>query len=224
MVRRSTVALGVAGAVVAAVNVWNRYQRYTTETVPYTPVARVGDVELRRYPPTVLAETVASSDREAFGRLFRYLTGANDGDEELPMTAPVEVTGRGFQLREPTHADGERRGSSISMVLPAETNTSRGEGGVRMAFYLPAAYDVDSAPRPTEDGVDLVAVPERTLAVRRFSWRPTDRRVARERDRLLETLERAAVPVTGRPFFLGYDAPGTLPFVRRNEVAVEVGP
>jgi hypothetical protein len=28
--------------------------------------------------------------------------------------------------------------------------------------------------------------------------------------------------VAGEPFFLGYDAPWTLPVLRRNEVAVEV--
>lgn len=52
--------------------------------------------------------------------------------------------------------------------------------------------------------------------------RQTTGRIARESERLLETLERAAVPISGNPFFLGYDAPWTLPFLRRNEVAVEV--
>jgi hypothetical protein len=91
-----------------------------------------------------------------------------------------------------------------------------------MAFYLPPTYDLDSAPVPTDPSIELVVVPERTLAVGRFSWRPTDDRVAREADRLVETLERADVPTVGEPFFMGYDAPWTLPFLRRNEVAVEV--
>jgi hypothetical protein len=222
MVRTSTIALGTVGGLLAAVGAWNLYQRYTTGGVPYTVVARVGDAELRRYSPSLLAETVADSEREAFGRLFRYISGANEGGGEVPMTTPVESGDRGesIPMTAPVEVGAESRGGSIPMTAPVET--SDGSDGVRMAFYLPPTYDLDSAPTPTDPAVDLVAVPERTLAVRRFSWRPTDDRVARETGRLLETLERADVPTTGEPLFMGYDAPWTLPFLRRNEVAVEV--
>ena len=222
MVRTSTLVLGVLGGSLAVLGVWNRYQRYTTPDVPYTVVARVGDDELRRYPPLVLVETVADSEREAFGRLFRYISGANEGGSEVDMTAPVETGGRGESIPmtapvEVGSGDGSR---SIPMTAPVET--SDGSDGVRMAFYLPPEYDLNSAPTPTDSTVELVVVPERTLAVRRFSWRPTDERVARETAELLETLERADVPTSGEPFYMGYDAPWTLPFLRRNEVAVEV--
>ena len=206
MVRTSRLAFGALGAAgaVAAVGAWNLYQRYTTESVPYRLLSRVDGAELRRYPPAVLVETVADSEREAFWRLFRYISGANEGGSEVPMTAPVE----------------SGSGGSIPMTAPVERS---GEpDGVRMAFHLPPEYDLDSAPSPTDPSVELVAVPERTLAVRRFSWRPTDGRIDRETERLLEILERADVPVAGGPLFMGYDAPWTLPFLRRNEVAVEV--
>lgn len=224
MVRTSTLALGALGAagVVAAVGAWNLYQRYTTPDVPYTVVARVGDAELRRYPPAVMVETVGTSDGEAFSRLFRYITGANEGDDDIAMTAPVEADSRGASvpMTAPVEVEAGPRGGSVPMTAPVETDAE--SEGVRMAFYLPADYDLDSAPIPTDPAVDLVSVPERTLAVRRFSWRPTDRRVDRETERLLEALGEADVPTAGEPFFLGYDAPWTLPFVRRNEVAVEV--
>jgi hypothetical protein len=53
---------------------------------------------------------------------------------------------------------------------------------------------------------------------------PTERRVARETDRLLTTLDGASVAVTGELVFLGYDVPWTLPFLGRSEVVVEVEP
>lgn len=59
MARTSTVTLGAVGAFVAAVGVWNLHRRFTTAEVPYTVVDAADGVELRRYPPTVLAETVA---------------------------------------------------------------------------------------------------------------------------------------------------------------------
>ncbi|MFC7097286.1 SOUL family heme-binding protein [Halobaculum marinum] len=224
MKRTTSLALGAVGGLVGLVGAWNLYQRYTTETVPYTVVASVGDVELRRYPPTVLAETVADSRREAFGRLFRYIAGANEAETDLAMTAPVQVDGDGgdggvsIPMTAPVEvSDGNRR---IPMTAPVETDASA--DGVRMAFYLPAEYDAETAPRPTDEDVTLVAVPERTLAVRRFSWRATDRRVTNEVEKLEDALEDASVPLAGEPFYMGYDAPWTLPFLRRNEVAVEV--
>jgi hypothetical protein len=220
MVRRYVTALGVAGGLVLVVGAWNLYQRSTTPEVPYTTVAHVGDAELRRYPATVLVETVAPSENEAFGRLFRYIAGSNSEDDEIPMTAPVEVTGRGRSLP-PNTPVRVQSGREIPMTAPVEFESGT-EEGVRMAFYLPAGYDVKSTPRPTDEDVSLVAAPERTLAVLQFSGRPTDDRVASETDRLLTGLDAAAVAVAGEPFFLGYDAPWTLPFLRRNEVAVEV--
>ena len=188
MVRKSTVVIGAVGGLLATVGAWNLYQRYSTETVSYTTVANIGDVELRRYPGVVMAETVAPTQREAFGHLFAYIDGANESDESISMTAPVEL---------------DSEGTSIPMTAPA-------------------AYDLEAAPTPTDDAVELVFVPERTLAVRRFSWRPTDERIEREMETLTTTLEDADVSIQGDPFFMGYDAPFTLPFLRRNEVAVEV--
>jgi len=222
MVRNSTIVAGVAGGALAAAGAWALYQRHATETVPYTVVAHVDDVELRRYPEQVLVETVARSENAAFGRLFRYISGANDGGEELAMTAPVEVGDPGTSIDMTAPVEIERIGLTIPMTAPVETGRDRSGDEIRMAFYLPPEYDAVSAPRPTDDDVAVVDVPERTLAVRRFSWRPTDTRIARETERLRETLETAGVPLTGEPFFMGYDAPWTLPFLRRNEVAVEV--
>jgi len=219
MVRTRTLVLGAAGGLLAAAGAWTLYQRRTTETVPYTVVARLDDVELRRYPSTVRVETVASSENAAFGRLFRYISGANGTDTEVAMTAPVEMS-----RRDPTSPQAGPVAASSSRSVPMTTpvETTEVDEGMRMAFYLPTDFDVESAPRPTDERVELVAVPERTLAVRRFSGRPTDGRVRRETGDLLSTLERASVTTTGDPFYMGYDAPWTIPVLRRNEVAVEV--
>lgn len=204
MVRTRTLALATLGGVVAAVGASNLYQRAATETVHYTTVARIDDVELRRYPESVVVETVADSQMAAFRRLFQYITGANEGDAAIEMTTPVELS---------------VGGATIAMTAPVEVG---GEDGERMRFYLPGEYDVETAPRPTDDAIDLVAIPERTLAVRRFSWRPTENRIDRETEALIERLEEANVSIAGEPFSMGYDPPWTLPFLRRNEVAVEV--
>lgn len=218
MIKRSTLLLGAVGLLAAGVSARRYLQDRTTPRVDYETVARIDDVELRRYPPTVLVETVAPSENAAFWRLFRYISGANRSSTEVSMTAPVESAGESISMTAPV----ESRSESVSMTAPVESDTT--EEGVRMAFYLPAEYDYDTAPRPTDDSVRLVEQPGRTLAVLQFSWFTTDGRVARKTDDLLATLAAAddTVRVVGEPFLMRYDGPGVPPFLRTNEVAVEV--
>lgn len=204
MSRTLPVVLGVAGlAVVAAVSSRSLRASREAERVPHEIVGTVDGVELRRYPTTLAVETVAPSTRAAFGRLFGYISGANAEDATVEMTAPVATDG-----------------AEIAMTAPVETDDA--DGGVRMAFFLPSEFDYDTAPRPTDDRVELVERPARTLAVLSFSWWTSDARVARKERALLDTLADADVTVVGEPFLMQYDAPWTPPFLRTNEVAVEV--
>ncbi|WP_336035566.1 SOUL family heme-binding protein [Halobacterium yunchengense] len=201
--------VGVGAAALAAAAAYATYASRQAERVDYERVLTLDGVELRRYPPAVLVETTAATPRGAFSRLFAYISGENEGRRDLSMTAPVRVDGATVPMTAPVRVG---RGES-----------ERGESvGVTMAFYLPAEYTAETAPEPTDPDVELVAEPARTLAVRTFSWRPTEARVAAQRRRLLDALADRGVETAGEPFFLGYDAPGTLPFLRTNEVAVAV--
>jgi hypothetical protein len=222
MVRRSTLLLGAVGLLAIGFGARRYVQDRTTPRVEYDTVARLGDVEIRRYPPTVLVETVAPTESAAFRRLFRYISGANRSATEVSMTAPVESSGESIPMTAPVDSETERRSESISMTAPVESDTT--DAGVRMAFYLPAEYDYDTAPRPTDDSVRLVEQSGRTLAVLGFSWFTTEGRVTRKTDELLATLADAAdeIDVVDDPFFMRYDGPGVPPFLRTNEVAVEV--
>jgi hypothetical protein len=229
MVKRSTLLLGAVGLVAVGFGARRYAQDRTTPRVEYDTVARLGDVAIRRYPPTVLVETVAPTETAAFRRLFRYISGANRSATAVSMTAPVESAGESIPMTAPVETGGESAGrrdsdanESVAMTAPVESDTT--EEGVRMAFYLPAEYDYDTAPRPTDDSVRLVEQPGRTLAVLGFSWFTTEGRVARKTDALLATLADAAdeIDVLDDPFLMRYDGPGVPPFLRTNEVAVEV--
>jgi hypothetical protein len=255
MVKLTTAAGGV-GALLAGWTIWGLYQKRGVETVPAESVSEIDGVELRRYPRTVLVETTADSQREAFGRLFRYISGENEAGTSIPvtdadapdeveeaptgieddseaaesrsgeqiaMTAPVESIRQRLGGGEPEGTAGEERdaaGAEVEMTAPVETDDT--EDGVRMAFYLPAEYDYDTAPVPTDPDVRLVERPARTLAVLRFSGLARDGTVDAKTDSLLGTLAAADVDVVDEPFLLRYDDPRTPPWLRRNEVAVEV--
>ena len=199
-IRRLVLALG--GLLAAWVG-WGVYVSRTTERISSETLARFDGVEIRRYPRSVLVETTAPNNRTAFRRLFRYISGANARDEDVAMTTPVAT-----------------QRESISMTTPVRTDADG--GGVTMAFYLPETYTSETAPIPTDADVRLVVEPERTVAVRRFSWYATADRVDRQRKRLLETLERRGIETRGQPVVLQYNDPWTPPFMRTNEIEVRI--
>lgn len=216
---RSSVPLAVLAGLLALWTGWGLYVRRTTERVPYETVERLAGAELRRYPRSVLVETTADDPETAFRRLFRYLSGANEGGEDVAMTAPVATRGGAAAATAPVRALRDE-GATVSLTAPVRTDR-RGDAAT-MAFFLPATYTPESAPVPTDPSVRLVVEPERTVAGRRFSWFATDRRVAREERRLLDALAASGIEPQDEPVLLRYDDPWTPPFVGTNEVAVPV--
>ncbi len=170
--------------------------RAFSEQPPYTVVASLGDgVEVRRYGSTVVVETRGDSN-EAFSRLFRYITGANQVDKLIKMTTPVSQGG------------GDRSGSPL-------------DGPITMRFALPRALAADP-PAPTDSAVKIVTLPARTVAAIRFSGSFGRTNIARHLAELRAVLARAGRETEGGPSFLGYDPPFAIPFLRRNEVVIDV--
>jgi hypothetical protein len=168
-------------------------------------------IEIRRYGPRLAAEVELNERGEAgrgqaFGLLFAYIAGANRGPsggaDKIAMTVPVEL----------------RRPAKIAMTAPVATSGQA--GAVRMQFFLPAEFSLASAPAPTDSRVRIVTVEPQTIATLRFSGTGHD--LERRKEELLAALQHAHWRPVGAPYGLFYDAPFTLPFLRRNEAAVEV--
>ena len=63
------------------------------ETAPYTVVAEHGDFQIRDYPTLDIVTMEDESNNSSFKMLFKYISGANEEDEKIPMTAPVYMIG-----------------------------------------------------------------------------------------------------------------------------------
>jgi hypothetical protein len=160
-------------------------------------------IEIRQYEARVAAETPVASanDGAAFERLFRYITGANTTGTLVPMTAPVAESSR-----------------MIAMTVPVEISGA----ATTMRFFLPEAVAAAGAPVPTDPKVRIVPVPPATLGVIRFSGLATQAAREKETSILRLALAHAGKTAVGMPIYFSYDPPFTVPFLRRNEVALEV--
>lgn len=158
-------------------------------------------IEIRDYDEYTVALTKmkegagSSSEGGAFNTLAAYLFGKNQ-----PKTA-------------------------MSMTVPVDTLSSADSGNAIMSFVLPKEF-AESPPAPLEgSGVEIVKVPARLRAAKAFSGIVTQKEVERQKAALLEALEkdRSYAPVdAGQVSVRQYNQPLTIPWRRRNEVAVVV--
>ena len=81
---------------------------------------------------------------------------------------------------------------------------------------------IETIPTPTDSRVQIVTIPEKKMAVIRFSWIRTDARVQSKKQELLAALKKDNVTIIGESQYPGYNAPWTPPWITRNEVLVEI--
>jgi predicted transcriptional regulator YdeE len=89
---------------------------------------------------------------------------------------------------------------------------------------MPANLTLRTLPEPDDDDVKLVTVPAETYAVLRFTGSIAPKAIAEQKQALLARLSSSDWRPDGEPVAWFYDPPWTLPFLRRNEVAVPVRP
>ncbi len=164
------------------------------ETAAYETIEQEGSFEIRRYEELrVVATTMSGDERnQSFGRLFRYISGENDGEEKIEMTTPVFMPGS---------ADGSMR---------------------EMQFVVPKAVAAAGAPDPKAKELKLASIPGGRFAVLRFAGRLDQKRAAAKFAELRAWLEKQGLAPKGDPVFAGYDPPWTPGPMRRNEVLVRV--
>lgn len=108
-----------------------------------------------------------------------------------------------------------QEGETVAMTAPVITDR-------KMSFILPSGLSEANAPTPDGQAIDFTTVPARKLATLAFSWWTPQSRVEKKTIELLTVLREEGVETTGQPFLMRYNDPWTPPFLRRNEVAIEV--
>jgi hypothetical protein len=187
-------------------------EAFAIESPKYAVVYKDEIVEYRQYESYLIAETFVdnsssyrSASNEGFMRLFRYITGNNSGQSDIEMTAPVQQTAAS---------------EDIAMTAPVQRVET--PEGWNIAFMLPSKFTMATAPLPTDERIVLRPVPGQLMAVVRYSGRWTEGNYEKHKAQLLEGLESTAVESIGVVESAAYDAPYVLPFLRRNEVMIEV--
>ncbi len=199
-------------AVLVLWSLWG-YFSANVEQTEYSVLEKKDGYEIRLYPKHLVAQTtVAGPYRDALNEGFRivagYIFGGNVKKESIAMTAPV--------VERPTSNTSEK----IAMTAPVVT-TTEGESHV-ISFGMPRSYTKETLPTPNDSRVQIVEIPEKKMAVLRFSWTRATSNMERQKAKLKALLVRDGVETIGDAFYAGYNAPWTPPWMTRNEILIEM--
>jgi len=199
------------------------------EEPAFDRLERIENFEIRQYRPVIVAETIVDGDMSSatnsgFRLIADYIFGNNlsvrgaggKPSEKIAMTAPVQI--------EPM-----ARSEKIAMTAPVKVEPQTDPAGGlmqskqwRVQFSMPAKYSMADLPKPVNPAVTLREVPGKHYAVLVFSGFAGEEKVQQKTDELLLWLRGRDNKVVATPQLARYDPPWTLPFLRRNEILVEV--
>uniref|UniRef100_A0A7N0V4A6 SOUL heme-binding protein n=1 Tax=Kalanchoe fedtschenkoi TaxID=63787 RepID=A0A7N0V4A6_KALFE len=190
------------------------------ETVKFKVLSRTDEYEIREVEPYFVAETTMpgksgfdfNGASQSFNALAEYLFGKNTTQDKMEMTTPV-FTRKGS-------SDGEK----MEMTTPVITRKEDDKEIWKMSFVMPSKYGAD-LPLPKNPSVSIKYIPRRILAVVAFSGFVTDEEVASRELKLRDALRKDGtfqVKQSSPVEIAQYNPPFTLPFQRRNEIALEV--
>ena len=206
--RRRWILLAAAGLAGLGAITWSAMAS-NVETPDYTVSKKSGNLEIREYGSTIVAEVTVEGERdEAIQRGFRiiadYIFGNNLSSAKLAMTAPV------------TQQSSEK----IAMTAPVIQQANGQSWNVR--FVMPSKYTIETLPKPVNAQVALIEVPAKRFAVIRFSGFASQEALDKQEAQLRAFMAEGGLIAANVPQYAFYNAPWTLPFMRRNEIMMEI--
>eukprot|EP00270_Netrium_digitus_P013351 TRINITY_DN4421_c1_g1_i1.p1 TRINITY_DN4421_c1_g1~~TRINITY_DN4421_c1_g1_i1.p1 ORF type:complete len:370 (+),score=57.05 TRINITY_DN4421_c1_g1_i1:145-1254(+) len=197
------------------------------ETIPYKVVTKFKGFEVRRRDSFLVAETEMglnstgfdwTGSSNAFEVLAGFIFGKNQKSTKMEMTTPV--------LTVPSSSSRSSSGGSEKMEMTTPVMTQKQDDGQwKMAFVMPSKYDESTLPVPIESKVNIRRVPPKMVAVVAFPGIITEGIVKFREQSLREAIaaEKGVRIIPGAEAEAAqYNPPFTLPFMRRNEIAIEV--
>lgn len=185
-----------------------------TEEPKFSLLEKDQSFELRLYEPKIIAEVEVDGDmsaasRKGFRQIADFIFGNNTAQsgksEKISMTAPVAI-----------------KPASEKIVMTALVGVQQSEKGWRVSFVMPSQYTLETLPKPNNPQISIKQLPAKKFALIRFSGLVDEEKMQAKSAELNQWITMKKLNPVGIPELARYNPPWTLPFLRRNELMIEV--
>jgi len=173
------------------------FQAMSYEEPKYTIIKETDVYEVRYYAERTVAQLNYGEEDNAFRTLFKYISGENKASKEVKMTIPVT--------------------QSVKIQMTVPVTQAKSDGNMVMQFFLPEEYSKKSAPKPTNQRIQIIDLPQTHFAVISYSGFASNSNFEKHHSKLKSALDNDGFNIIGPPIKATYNSPFTLPFLRRNE-------
>ena len=199
---------------------------YSIESPNYEVTMELGrNIEVRQYESYYQAYVSYENgeyENQAFRKLFNFISGENtvssSGDSEsIDMTAPVKL-----DMTAPVKLDMTAP-VKLDMTAPVKLDMTapvKDYGFDGMAFVMPSDFNENILPNDSK--VEIQKVEGQKLAVIRYSGFMSESKMNKKYLELIAVLDQNSIAYEKGAVFAAYNGPYTLPFLRRNEVWVQI--
>jgi hypothetical protein len=177
--------------------VWS-YIVSNIESAKYTIIESHDQIELRDYDELIVAQVLVKEDFKTARNIgFKFLANYIFGDNIEHLKIP----------------------------MTAPVMEQQKENAWNISFVMPDIYSSkEELPKPFNNKIKLLEIPQKILVVIRFSGVASDDNIAKQLAKLKDFICEQNLKPVSREIYAFYSPPWTLPFLRRNEIMVEIEP
>ncbi len=245
MMKLLFIVLGVLAVVLIAYWLIQKKMMQGVKTPDYTVVSQQKNIEVREYPPMLIAEVRVSGTRqEAANQGFRLLAdfifGNNQvpdaksekiamtapvmqksGNEKIAMTAPVMQKSGNEKIAMTAPVMQKSGNEKIAMTAPVMEVQAGNQMWV-IQFVMPKQYTLKTLPKPNNPAVKIIEKLGKKMIAIRFSGFVTESNLTEHLKVLQQYINQKAIKTSGEPVYAFYNPPWTLPMQRRNEILINL--
>jgi effector-binding domain-containing protein len=194
------------------------------EQPKYQVVSEQGNIQIREYNPSIVAEVQVQGEREeaisqGFRLLADYIFGNNKVEQDIAMTAPVkQQSGQKIAMTAPVTQQSSQK---IEMTAPVKQQGSS-DNAWKVNFTMPSKYLMNTLPQPNNEKVRLHQVSSKKYIVIKFSGMGFNKNLASHEKELQEYISKNKIQTLSEPIYAFYNPPWTLAFLRHNEIMIEI--
>lgn len=190
------------------------------ESPEYVVSKSQGNIEIRQYPAIIIAQVSVTGERDeairsGFRLLADYIFGNNSSQQTIEMTAPVQ--------QQQDSAESEKIAMTAPVLQQAEGEETIAENTEwKVSFVMPSEYTMETLPMPNNERVIIRALDSKNIAAITFTGFHSNDNLHHHERELMQYLVEQGLMDKAEPIYAFYDHPSVLPFMRKNEVLIEI--